>query len=81
MDLVQQYEDSLNKAKSSSQAKRVAASGMSLTVTSDDDKGVMSMMSPDPEVYIIDVNNEFVLPRHHRFTEDERRSMWPDVGK
>ena len=47
---------------------------MSLTVASEDDKGGMSMMSPDPGVYIIDVNNEFVLPRHHRFTEDERGS-------
>ena len=74
MDLVQQYEDSLNKARSSSKAKRVTASGMSLTVANEDDEGVMSMMSPDPGVYIIDVNNEFVLPRHHRFTEDERGS-------
>ena len=34
----------------------------------------MSMMSPDPEVYIIDVNNEFVLPRHHQFVDGEHGS-------
>ena len=29
----------------------------------------MAMMTPDPEVYIIDVDNEFVIPRHHRFAD------------
>ena len=65
---------SLNKAKSSSKKRRAIASGMSLTVAKDDDRDVMSMMSPDPEVYIIDVNNEFVLPRHHQFVDGEHGS-------
>ena len=69
MDLVQQYEDSLNKARSSSRTKRATASGMSLTVEGDDDRDVVSMMSPGPEVYMIDMNNEFVLPRHHQFVD------------
>ena len=47
---------------------------MSLTVAKDDDRDVMSMVSPDPEVYIIDVNNEFVLPRHHQFVDGKHGS-------
>ena len=47
---------------------------MSLTVAKDDDRDVMSTMSPDPEVYIIDVNNEFVLPRHHQFVDGDHGS-------
>ena len=72
MDLVQQYEDSLNKARSSSKTRGATASGSSLTVEKDEERNVISMMSPDPEVYIIDVDNEFVLPRHHQFVDGGR---------
>ena len=30
----------------------------------------MYMMTPDPEVYVIDMENQFIVSRHHRFHDE-----------
>ena len=42
---------------------------MSVAVGEHTKGDVVSMMTPNPEVHIIDVDNEFVLPQHHQFVD------------
>ena len=66
MTLVKQYEDKVNKAAAKAKA-RLTSSSLAEGVGVHED--IESMMTPDPMVYIIDVEHGFVVPRVHRFSD------------
>ena len=66
-DLVKQFEDGINKAKANPRPSRATAN---IAVGEDRESGDMYMMTPDPEVYVIDMENQFMVSRHHRFHDE-----------
>ena len=66
-DLVKQFEDGINKARANPRPSRATAT---IAVGEDRGSGDMYMMTPDPEVYVIDMENQFMVSRHHRFHDE-----------